>query len=218
MTVRAAGRVGDAGDAGLRANRVPLHRQRPPLRLRPHLPPTHQARRFVVLVDSHSAPPSCIALTRHDTHDTRTHTTHAHTRLTHTHDTTHTGTRYHIRGADEQGHVASFGETEQVLVVPAQERIYSFVQTRGSTPVFRNQAPDITYKPKPRLTATEKRNVRAPPVSCACACSSCVCVCVRRVRACVCVCARACVCVCAFCRVQPSRGPCPRALWNASPR
>ncbi len=42
MTVRAAGRVGDAGDAGLRANRVPLHRQRPPLRLRPHLPPTQE--------------------------------------------------------------------------------------------------------------------------------------------------------------------------------
>jgi hypothetical protein len=71
-----------------------------------------------------------------------------------------TGTRYHIRGADEQGHVANFVETEQVLVVPAQDRIYSFVQTRGSIPVFWSQAPDITYKPKPRLTATEKRNVR----------------------------------------------------------
>jgi hypothetical protein len=71
------------------------------------------------------------------------------------------GTRYHIRGADEQGHVANFVETEQVLVVPAQDRIYSFVQTRGSIPVFWSQAPDITYKPKPRLTATEKRNTAA---------------------------------------------------------
>jgi len=66
-----------------------------------------------------------------------------------------------------------------VLVVPAQERIYAFVQTRGSIPVFWSQAPDITYKPKPRLTATEKRNVRRV-------------VCVSCVRACVC----ACVCVC----------------------
>jgi hypothetical protein len=71
------------------------------------------------------------------------------------------GTRYHIRGADEHGNVANFVETEQVLVVPAQERIYSFVQTRGSIPVFWSQTPDITYKPKPRLTATEKRNAAA---------------------------------------------------------
>jgi hypothetical protein len=65
--------------------------------------------------------------------------------------------------------VASFVETEQVLVVPAQDRIdaYSFVQMRGSIPVFWSRAPDIAHTYKPRLTATKKRNVRAPPV-CVC--------------------------------------------------
>ena len=81
--------------------------------------------------------------------------------------------------------MANFVETEQVLVVPAQDRIYSFVQTRGSIPVFWSQAPDITYKPKPRLTATEKRNVRLSSslrVSCRVSCVvSCV---VCRVASC----------------------------------
>lgn len=57
--------------------------------------------------------------------------------------------------------MANFVETEQILVVPQQERVYSFVQIRGSIPVFWDQSPDITYKPKPRLTADEKRNVRS---------------------------------------------------------
>jgi len=62
--------------------------------------------------------------------------------------------------------VANFVETEQILVISDQERVYSFVQVRGSIPVFWSQEPDITYKPKPRLTATDKRSVLIPPPFC----------------------------------------------------
>lgn len=68
------------------------------------------------------------------------------------------GTRYFRRGLDHQGHVANFNETEQLLFVEDQhsagQRVFdefsakmSFVQTRGSVPVFWAEINTLRYKP-----------------------------------------------------------------------
>jgi len=68
------------------------------------------------------------------------------------------GTRYFRRGLDHQGHVANFNETEQLLVVEDQQsagqRVFdefstkmSFVQIRGSVPVFWAEVNTLRYKP-----------------------------------------------------------------------
>ncbi|XP_045505127.1 phosphatidylinositol-3-phosphatase SAC1 isoform X1 [Colias croceus] len=55
------------------------------------------------------------------------------------------GTRLFMRGIDSQGNVANFVETEQIVERGAE--ISSFVQTRGSIPLFWSQFPDLKYKP-----------------------------------------------------------------------
>ncbi|KAL4068253.1 SacI homology domain-containing protein [Scleroderma yunnanense] len=68
------------------------------------------------------------------------------------------GTRYFRRGIDHEGHVANFNETEQILLVEEQtaRRIsnvenfthkLSFVQIRGSVPVFWGEVNTLRYKP-----------------------------------------------------------------------
>lgn len=44
------------------------------------------------------------------------------------------GTRYLSRGLDDDGNVANFVETEQLLIF--RDQVYSFVQIRGSVPLF----------------------------------------------------------------------------------
>lgn len=44
------------------------------------------------------------------------------------------GTRYNVRGIDAGGHVANFVEVEQCVCVNGA--VTSFVQTRGSIPLF----------------------------------------------------------------------------------
>lgn len=61
------------------------------------------------------------------------------------------GTRLFMRGIDELGRCANFVETEQI-VEWAGERS-SFVQTRGSIPLFWTQRPNLKYKPRPQLDA-----------------------------------------------------------------
>ncbi len=56
------------------------------------------------------------------------------------------GTRFFVRGCDDSGHVANFVETEQIIEHAGA--VASFVQTRGSMPMFWQQYPDIKYKPK----------------------------------------------------------------------
>ncbi|KAJ3254391.1 Phosphatidylinositide phosphatase SAC1 [Boothiomyces macroporosus] len=56
------------------------------------------------------------------------------------------GARYHCRGIDEQANVANFVETEQILVT--RDAIRSYVQTRGSIPLFWRQEVGLKYKPK----------------------------------------------------------------------
>jgi hypothetical protein len=48
-----------------------------------------------------------------------------------------TGTRYNCRGVDEEGNVANFVETEQLFVYGG--KMYSYVQIRGSVPVYWEQ-------------------------------------------------------------------------------
>ncbi|KAF8898432.1 SacI homology domain-containing protein [Infundibulicybe gibba] len=70
------------------------------------------------------------------------------------------GTRYFRRGIDSQGHVANFNETEQLVLIEGQstpgaqrpsDDTYasklSFVQIRGSIPVFWSEINTLRYKP-----------------------------------------------------------------------
>lgn len=63
------------------------------------------------------------------------------------------GMRYKRRGVDTDGHVANYVETEQLIHV--HSHTLSFVQTRGSVPVFWSQA-GYRYNPRPRLEKGEK--------------------------------------------------------------
>lgn len=56
--------------------------------------------------------------------------------------------RYKRRGVDTDGHVANYVETEQLIHV--HSHTLSFVQSRGSVPVFWSQA-GYRYNPRPRL-------------------------------------------------------------------
>ncbi|KAJ5145062.1 hypothetical protein N7448_002454 [Penicillium atrosanguineum] len=79
------------------------------------------------------------------------------------------GTRYFTRGIDEEGHVSNYNETEQIVILndatgglsgfaggqsmtngkASQDlQVYSFVQTRGSVPVFWAEVNDLKYTPK----------------------------------------------------------------------
>lgn len=58
------------------------------------------------------------------------------------------GTRYKRRGVDEDGKCANYVETEQIVAY--QSHIVSFVQVRGSVPVFWSQ-PGYKYRPPPRI-------------------------------------------------------------------
>lgn len=58
------------------------------------------------------------------------------------------GMRYKRRGVDADGHVANYVETEQLIHV--HSHTLSFVQTRGSVPVFWSQA-GYRYNPRPRI-------------------------------------------------------------------
>ena len=83
------------------------------------------------------------------------------------------GTRYFTRGIDEEGHVANYNETEQVVIlndstsglggyagssdmqsgkfgaVAGQEmQILSYVQTRGSVPAYWSEINSLSYTPK----------------------------------------------------------------------
>ena len=60
------------------------------------------------------------------------------------------GTRMWIRGIDQEGAVANFVETEQV--VEFRDFRSSFVQTRGSIPLHWSQEPNLRYKPDPRIS------------------------------------------------------------------
>lgn len=64
------------------------------------------------------------------------------------------GTRFFRRGIDHDGNVANFNETEQIVLVEElgeSEGTYatrlSFVQIRGSIPLFWSEINSLRYKP-----------------------------------------------------------------------
>ncbi|XP_071957671.1 phosphatidylinositol-3-phosphatase SAC1-like [Antedon mediterranea] len=63
------------------------------------------------------------------------------------------GTRFYMRGLDDQGHAANFVETEQII--QHSGNLASFVQTRGSIPLFWTQRPNIKYKPTPQISKSQ---------------------------------------------------------------
>ncbi|XP_054795198.1 phosphoinositide phosphatase SAC6-like [Prosopis cineraria] len=64
------------------------------------------------------------------------------------------GTRMWRRGADPDGYVANFVETEQIMQFNGYTA--SFVQVRGSIPLLWDQIVDLTYKPKYELVRLEE--------------------------------------------------------------
>ncbi|KAI0024151.1 SacI homology domain-containing protein [Xylariomycetidae sp. FL0641] len=73
------------------------------------------------------------------------------------------GLRYLRRGVDENGFAANFVETEQILSTPSWDpssNIYSFVQIRGSIPLFFTQSP-YSFKPLPNLQHSPEANFQA---------------------------------------------------------
>ncbi|KAF2672838.1 SacI domain-containing protein [Microthyrium microscopicum] len=77
------------------------------------------------------------------------------------------GLRYLRRGADEDGHVANSVETEQILCSPSwdgantpNEKLYSYLQYRGSMPLFFSQSP-YSLKPIPVFRGTPEQNLEA---------------------------------------------------------
>ncbi|KAK4773949.1 hypothetical protein SAY87_028968 [Trapa incisa] len=64
------------------------------------------------------------------------------------------GTRMWRRGADSDGYVANFVETEQIIQMHGNTA--SFVQVRGSMPFTWKQIVDLTYKPKFEIVKPEE--------------------------------------------------------------
>lgn len=90
------------------------------------------------------------------------------------------GTRYLTRGIDEQGHVANFNETEQIVILNDETgdlggfaggggmqngkvgrgegyntQIMSYVQTRGSVPVYWGEVNSLKYVPNLQIRGVE---------------------------------------------------------------
>ncbi|KAJ4392518.1 Phosphoinositide phosphatase sac1 [Neurospora sp. IMI 360204] len=90
------------------------------------------------------------------------------------------GTRYFSRGIDEQGHVSNYNETEQIVVLNdrgsglggftgsgdmqsgklggsdgKEMQVLSYVQTRGSVPVYWAEVNNLKYTPTIQLKSTE---------------------------------------------------------------
>ncbi|TGZ61770.1 hypothetical protein CRM22_007829 [Opisthorchis felineus] len=55
------------------------------------------------------------------------------------------GTRFNSRGLDQSGHASNTIETEQLFEMDGNR--FSFVQIRGSVPLFWSQKPNLRYKP-----------------------------------------------------------------------
>lgn len=68
--------------------------------------------------------------------------------------TRRTGTRMWRRGADSDGYVANFVETEQILQLNGYTA--SFIQARGSMPFLWQQIVDLTYKPSFEIVRPEE--------------------------------------------------------------
>ncbi len=67
------------------------------------------------------------------------------------------GTRFNVRGTDEDGNPANFVETEQIVI--HMDFRCSYVQLRGSIPLIWSQKTNLKYKPPIKIDNT-KNHVR----------------------------------------------------------
>jgi hypothetical protein len=89
------------------------------------------------------------------------------------------GTRYFSRGIDQNGNVSNFNETEQLVLLDKEDGArslggggdvkgdvrFSFVQTRGSVPVYWAEINNLRYKPDLKimdLSSTVRRLSSSP--------------------------------------------------------
>lgn len=70
------------------------------------------------------------------------------------------GTRYLRRGIDEDGNVANFNETEQIFTA-SNGQIYSFLQIRGSVPVFWSEINNLKYRPNLAISSRSSADATA---------------------------------------------------------
>ena len=63
------------------------------------------------------------------------------------------GTRFFSRGIDVDGNVSNFNETEQMILIPGStgQTWMSYVQTRGSIPLYWAEVMNLKYKPRLRI-------------------------------------------------------------------
>ena len=79
-----------------------------------------------------------------------------------------TGTRYLTRGIDDDGHVANYNETEQVVILNdantgmtfnkndgTETQILSYIQTRGSVPVYWAEVNSLHYTPNLQIRSVD---------------------------------------------------------------
>jgi len=67
---------------------------------------------------------------------------------------TRAGTRFNSRGIDAKGNVSNFAETEQIVTTAG--RLFSFVQVRGSIPIYWTQTANVYYKPKLQIQQDQR--------------------------------------------------------------
>jgi hypothetical protein len=75
---------------------------------------------------------------------------------------------------DAEGHASNSNETEQIVVVPRSgaekgEEVFSYVQTRGSVPVFWSQVNTLRYVPDLQVMdkpSTVRLSFRPPACCC----------------------------------------------------
>lgn len=78
-----------------------------------------------------------------------------------------TGKRFISRGIDDQGNVSNYAETEQLLFIYNKQdqnsdvSVLSYVQIRGSVPLYWQQAPTLKYAPTIQLSTDQTRNNQA---------------------------------------------------------
>ncbi len=73
------------------------------------------------------------------------------------------GMRFLSRGVDIDGNVSNFVETEHIVGVKSDNNIraYSYIQIRGSIPIFWKQEPTMSWSPKVSIEANKEKNKTA---------------------------------------------------------
>jgi hypothetical protein len=62
------------------------------------------------------------------------------------------GTRFYVRGVDEEGNAANFVETEHIICY--NDYTCSYIITRGSIPINWSQRPNLKFKPSISINDT----------------------------------------------------------------